>query len=273
MQELDEYGLKEDKDIDLGQMALDLSRDDHVGVSVDRYESHFKKLRKEVAARYDELIKSGAEDDAGVRVAALKHVLSDIHDYRVDTDEHEILESADIMRVIDRALGCRTALCLLYMDIARAQGWIIEGLNFPNYFLCRIEKDGERLIFDPSQGCRVLEAQDLRAIVKDALGDQAELSNDYYEGVDGRATVIHLYNFIKTRYIEVGNYSAAIAIVERMRSVAPDEYRLLLDAGVLYARLDEREKAIECLNEYIDKAPNYYDREDARLLLGELLSE
>lgn len=260
-----------DDELDLGKLALALVAPDHEGVCVNKYESHLDKIASETAIRHAELISAGANDDVSARLAALKYALSVVHDYRLDDIDHEILESADIMRVIDRGSGSRCAISLLYMIAARAQGWAIEGLRFPDYFLCRMEKDGERLIFDAGQSCKILEAHDLRAIVKETLGDAAELSSDYLVGLGARASLIHLCNFIKIRHIEMGDYRFALDIILRMLVIDPDEYRLMFDAGVLHARLNENEAAINCLNEYIERAPDHHDREEARLLLGELL--
>lgn len=270
---LKQYAAQPDKDIDLGALALAMVAPDHEGIPVDRYIRHFQKISDEVSGRYDALISDGAEDDAGVRLAALKYALSDVYDYRVDDTHYEMLESADMMRVVDRARGCPNALCLLYMDAARKSGWLVKGVNFPDLFLCRLEHEGVRIIFDPSQQCKILEAHDLRGIVKDSLGEHAELSTDYFSGVGARETVIYLCNHLKHRRIAMGDYASALEMILRMRMISPDEYRLLLDAGVLYARLGRVSEAIECLNEYIERAPNHYDRQEARQLLDELLDD
>lgn len=267
---LKQYADRQDGDIDLGALALAMVAPDHEGIPVDRYIRHFQKISDEVSGRYDALISDGADDDAGVRLAALKYALSDIYDYREDDAHYEMLESADIMRVVDRARGCPNALCVLYMDAARKVGWLVDGLNFPNLFLCRLEYQGVRLIFAPSQQCRVLEAHDLREIVKDALGKDAELSTDYLAGIGPRESVIHLCNHLKHRRIAMGDYQHALEMILRMRAISPDEYRLLLDAGVLCARLGKTSEAIKLLDEYILCAPNHYDRQEAQLLLNEL---
>ncbi|MGH1378801.1 MAG: tetratricopeptide repeat protein [Alphaproteobacteria bacterium] len=270
---LKKYANRDDGDIDLGDLILSMVSPDHKGVSVDRYATHFTKISNKVSERYDLLVSDGAPDDAGVRLAALKHVLSDIYDYRVDDAEYEMLESADIMRVIDRAKGCPTALCVLYIHAARSLGWFVEGVNFPGLFLCRLEYEGQRMIFSPSQQCKVLAAHDLREIVKDNMGGDAELSTDYFDGLGAVDTVVNLCNHLKHRRIAMGDYASALDMILRMMAISPDEYRLLLDAGVLYARLGNSVNAAECLNKYIDCAPNHYDREEARLLLVELLGD
>lgn len=269
LQHLKSVSKMSDKDINLGVTALAMVHDDHEGVSVDRYVQHLDKINQQIAERHHELLSEGADDDAGTQIAALKYVLYDRHGYYAD-DTNEPLENADIMRVIDLGRGCSAALCLLYMNGARAQGWAVEGLNFPSRYLCRIIKDGQYLIFDPVQQCKLMEAHDLRSLLKDAIGDVHELSTEYYEGQGARETIIHLNNALKIRRIEMSDYASAVELIERMRLIAPDEYRLLLDAGVLYMRLRENEIAIRCLEDYVERCPNPYDRQEAILLLQDL---
>ncbi len=259
----------QDDDIDLGALALAMVVPDHLGVSVDRYSRHFERNAEYVRARHDLLTDKG-EDNVAVRLAALKHVIVKVRDYRIDLPTHEVLESADMMRVIDRGFGCGAALSILYMDAARKNGWRVDGLNFPNHFLMRIDYHGQRMIFDPAQKCDRLEAHDLRRIIKDELGEGAELSSTYYDGVGPREAVVHLCNYIKFRQIEMGDYAAALSMVERMRIIAPNEYRLLLDAGVLYMRINQKDQAIQALQSYVECAPDFYDRKEALMLLSEL---
>ena len=130
------------------------------------------------------------------------------------------------------------------------------------------------MIFDPFQYCKVLEAQDLRMMVKSMMGAQAELSSHYFDACTNRGILIQLQNIIKHRLIEDEDYVGALKIVKRMRLIDPDEFRLLLDAGVLYARVEQTKAAIEALEDYIARVPkdrNWQDeRYDAQLLLEEL---
>ena len=258
-----------DEDIDIGLTALAMVSDDHEGVSVDRYIQHFKKINQQVAKRHSELLSEGADDDAGAQIAALKYVLYDRHGY-FEGDKGEPIESTDIMRVIDLGRGCSAALCLLYMNAARAQGWIVEGLDFPPRYLCRIVKDGQHLIFDPVQQCKLLEAHDMRMLLQEMMGDEAELSTEYYEGRGAREIIIHLHDQLKMRRIEMGDYAAAADLVERMLLIAPNEHRLLLDAGVLYLRLREDDLARRRLETYIARSENAHERNEAMLLLQDL---
>ncbi len=261
-------GVKDD-DLEPAITAIALSVPNAKGLSVDRYLNHLEKLGQDVAARFRALLEEGSEDDANTRLASLKHVLSDKHGYEGDYDEDNI-DNAVLSRVIDRRRGLPIALALLYVHAARAQGWDIDGLSLPGYFLCRLEHDGVRHIFDPSDQCRILDAPDLRAIVKSARGENAELSASYYEPVGNRDWLIEMQNIVKLKQIELSEYRDALRTVEHMRLLDPFEFRLLLDAGVLYAKTGKTSDAVEALENYIEESPNPKDRQDAALLLQQI---
>jgi regulator of sirC expression with transglutaminase-like and TPR domain len=264
---LKEAGEKPDSEINLFTIAIALAAPEHEGISIDRYFSHAAKIARDCGERYIALLNAGAKDDAGVRLAALKHIIADREGYEGDTKNYDDLQNADLMRVIDRRRGMPIALAILYIHAGRENGWDVQGLNFPGHFLCRIDFGGERIIFDPFANCKMMEAADLRALIKKIHGKRAELSTEYYRACSNRDILLRLQNNIKSRLIAGEEYEAALAQVERMRLFAPDDYRLLLDAGVLYAKNGERDQAVDVLEKYIMAAPDARDRRDAERLL------
>lgn len=257
-------------DIDLSKAALALAARAQPGVHLEKYVNHIRSLGEDVAAHHAELLRAGAKDDVGARLAALKHVIVTMNGYSGDTENYNDLQNASLIRVIERRKGLPVTLALLYIAAGRANGWDVVGLDFPGHFLCRIEKDGKRIIFDPFYDCRVHEAPGLRDLIKQAKGKNAELSADYFLPASNRDILIRLQNNIKFRQIESEDYSGALQTVEGMRLIDPKEYRLLLDAGVLYARTGQTRAAIAALEDYIKTAPKSRDRHEAALLLQEL---
>ncbi len=271
---VDSLTILPDSEINLGVAALALGALDQPGITLDRYKHHLDVLIQEVGARYMELMKAGADDSNETRLAALKHIISDQHAYIGDTQDYESLENTNLIRVIERAKGIPITLSILYIHVGRAQGWRVSGLNIPGHFVCRLEQGGYRLIFDPFQNCKILEAADIRFLVKKAIGARAELSSSYFNPASNREILIRLMNNIKHRKIQDEDYEGALESVEMMRKIDPQEFRLLLDAGVLYARVDQTRAAIDVLEDYIQKVPAGRtwdaDRHDAQLLLMEL---
>ena len=260
-----------DSDIDPALGALSLCAPFHPGISVARYVFHLEKIKKDVAAHHAARRSAGAGDDGAAScLKSLIHIMSGEEDYAGDTHTYDHLDNADLMRVIDRRRGLPAALAILYISTAAAQGWDVYPLSFPGHVLCRMDRDGQRLIFDPFDRGRVMQAPDLRAMVKRIMGANTELSADWFEPTSRRDLLIRLQNNIKLRQIAADDYAAAIQTIETMRVIAPDEYRLLFDAGVIYARLGQRGAAIKALEEYMEAAPSARDRQDAAMLLREI---
>lgn len=259
-----------DDEIDVAAAALDLATLRQPDVKLQRYNNHLKKLAKETQAHHAKLKKAGAEDDAGTVLAALKHVMVDVHGYHGDQERYDDFDNASLIRVIDRGAGMPITLCIIVMNIAHALGWQVDGLDVPGHFLCRLSYGSERIIFDPFNGFEKLDAAGLRKLIKRIQGEQAELTSAYYEPATNRQILIRLQNNIKYRQIDMEDYKGALKTVESMRLIDPDEYRLLLDAGVLYARTDSPYEAIDALEDYIKLAPHDRDRSDAALLLQQI---
>ena len=267
-------GTLADDDIDLGLAAIALAALDQSGISVERYVHHVQALADEVEARYCSLLKDTGSENAEMQLKALVDIVADEHAYQGDRDTYDDLQNVSLIRVIERMKGMPITLCILYISVGRRQGWSVDGLNVPGHFLCRLEHGGQRIVFDPFSQGKVLEASDIRLLVKKAMGERAELKADYFEPASNRDILIRLQNNIKHRLIADEEYAQALEVVQRMRLIDPNEYRLLLDAGVLYAKVEQNGAAIEALEDYLAVVPKAQiykgETREAELLLAEL---
>lgn len=266
-EQLESFGALEDKVIPLYEGALLLAAMRHEGLSLDRYKNHVKKLAASVKEEHERLLASGEEDTPETRLAALKTVIVYDQDYQGDTETYDDLDNADLIRTIDRRKGMPITLSIIYKAVGDVLGWDIHGLNFPGHFILRLDIGSHRIMFDPFEGCKILQAADLRQLLKKHMGPEAELSTSYYEPATNRDILLRLQNNIKIRQIEAEDYKGALETVQLLLMIAPDDYRLQLDAGVLYARTGQAQNAITALEDYIGKAPMDKDRQDAALLL------
>lgn len=256
-----------DEELPLGETALLLAGLAHPGRNLEPYFHHLKKLAEDVGARYSALVEAGADEDGQTKIAALKHVMCDQYGYDGDQETYNDLRNADLIEVIERRKGLPITLVLLAVEIGRAQGWDVKGINFPGHFLLRLDEGTQRLISDPFNQFRILQAPDLRQLAKSVLGANAELSSSHYQDATHRDILLRLQNNIKFRQIESEHYADALETVLIMRDFAPQEYRLLLDDSVLKARLGRVEEAIDVVRDYLKVVTNPKDRQDAELLL------
>lgn len=188
----------------------------------------------------------------GAAPEALAEVIARSYGYRGDTDSYDDLQNADLVRVIERRKGLPVALSILYLDVARRQGWEAEGLAFPAHFLIRIGIDGARHVVDPFHDGTVRDAADLRGLLRQVLGPEAELSPEHFDPVSDRDVLLRLENNVRLRLANREDWPTAAQSLDRMLAIAPDRPELLFEAGQLNARLDKRRAAIAAFERFLD---------------------
>src|SRR3546814_13665356 len=126
-------------------------------------------------------------------------------------------------RGVTRGAGLPCALGILYMHGGRANGWAIGGLSFPGHCLLRLDLGAERSISDPFNGGQPRDAVALRALLKGMAGENAELRPEHTRPVGCRDVLLRLQNNIKLRYVQEERSVDALAILETMLMIAPEQ--------------------------------------------------
>ena len=188
----------------------------------------------------------------GASPEQLAEIVARSYAYRGDSDTYDDLQNADLVRVIERRKGLPVALSILYLHVARAQGWDAEGLAFPAHFLIRVGIDGARHVVDPFHDGVVRDAADLRLLLRQVLGPDAELHPQHFDPVSDRDVLLRLENNVRLRLAKREDWAGAAQSLERMLAIAPDRPELLFEAGQLNARLDKRRAAIAAFERFLD---------------------
>lgn len=208
----------------------------------------------------------------GAAPERLADVIARSYAYRGDSETYDDLQNADLARVIERRKGLPVALSILYLHIARTQGWDAEGLAFPAHFLIRVAIDGARHVVDPFHEGAVRDAAELRELLQKVLGADAELSPVHFDPVPDRDVLLRLENNVRLRLVRKEDWPAAARSLERMLAIAPDRPELLFEMGQLDARLDKRRAAITSFERFLAVSDPSQPglREKAKALLQEL---
>ena len=228
-------------------------------------------LRQHVASMAGEL--ADLVRRRGAAPERLADVIARAYAYRGDSETYDDLQNADLARVIERRKGLPVALSILYLHVARAQGWDAEGLAFPGHFLIRVAIDGARHVVDPFHDGLVRDADQLRELVRQVLGADAELRPGHFDAVPDRDVLLRLENNVRLRLAKREDWAGAAQSLERMLAIAPDRPELLFEAGQLNTRLDKRRAAIAAFERFLDIEGDTGDsglRQRASALLQEL---
>jgi len=240
---------------------------DRPAVHLDSYRRHIAALASEVAAYV-----SGLAQPIEIAMCheALVQILFRRYGYIGGEDSFDDADAANLTYVIDRRSGLPVLLGVLYIHVARKQGWKADGLNFPGRFLLRLEVNSERLILDPFGGGAIVSTHDLRSILKALSGNHAELEPDYYKAVSSRDILLRIQNNIYNRLLRSDRIEDAIDVIRTMLLFAPQAAYLWRECGLLYTRIDNIEKAVEALETYLRYDNGGDSRYKASMLLQEL---
>jgi regulator of sirC expression with transglutaminase-like and TPR domain len=269
--ELQRIAGQADEAIDVAEAALVLASADHPATNLQIYRDHMKIL---IEAVFNAANAAGIEVDTAAPedlATVLSGVLTNEFHYTGDEDTYDDLDNANLMRVIERRKGLPVTLGILYLAAARAQGWGAAGLNFPGHFLIRLEsRDGRRAIFDPFHGGRIMEAPQLRELLKVMSGAAVELEPAHYKPVSNRDVLVRLQNNVKTRRLELGETEGALEALAYMQVLSPDNPALWREAGVIHMRLGRLRRAVEAFESFVSRAPEGPDRAKIGQVVNEL---
>ncbi|KZD12787.1 SirB1 family protein [Oceanibaculum pacificum] len=250
-----------DSAVDIGGAALALAAFDRPRVGLERYQAHLAELGGSVDA-----LAQGTQEVQG-RAAVLAMVMAEQFRYQGDELTYDDLQNANLMRVIDRRRGLPVALGILYIHVARQQGWQAVGLNFPGHFLIRIETGGGRAILDPFSGGRMVSPADLRRLLTAVAGDDATLQPEHYEPVPDRAILLRLQNNIVMRRLRQGELEPAARALDSMLLFAPDRPALWREVALVQAKLENMKTAIAALERFVALTPSPTEKHEASALL------
>jgi regulator of sirC expression with transglutaminase-like and TPR domain len=264
---LRELGASGTRILPIAEAALALASFERPRVDLRRYRDHLQLIARDVGQH------PSAAGDLAARARALNEIVLLKYGYSGDALTYDDLQNANLIRVIDRRKGLPVALGILYVHVARAQGWDMAGLAFPGHFLVRLSDGPERVIIDPFHDGQVCGAAELRELLKAATGRDSELLPEHYTVASDRDVLLRLQNNLKARLLQTQNPDRAVTVVETMLMLAPNLAELWHEAGMLHRHLGNMRAAAAALEQYVARAPDGMSRHHAAAILQQLRTQ
>lgn len=265
-------GTYADDDVPVVETLMLLGALDNAETDIQKYQLHIAQLHEALHENIADNPLNDGEDVTLWRLDRLTEVLFDRFHYFGDYGHEGFRdpEKINFLDVLDTRSGIPVALGALFYELAHARQWPIFGLSFPGHFIMRLEDGASRVIFDPFNNGRVLDAPLLRQLLKESMGAQAELHHHYYTAVSARDIVLRFCNNRKIRFLQLGRYDASLSTVQHELWIAPDEPLLYFDGGILATKLDMLSQAIEYFTRFIALSDDSHSIAEAKTLLVSL---
>jgi regulator of sirC expression with transglutaminase-like and TPR domain len=206
--------------------------------------------------------------DTPVRaVKTINAVLFETLGFRGNTEDYYDPRNSFLNEVLDRRMGIPITLSAVYLEIGRRLNFPIAGVGLPGHFVVRYADNREEFFLDPFNGGAILTYEDCRARIQAFYGDSLEFNERLLAPVTHRQILSRMLNNLKAIYLKAQAFNKALAIVDMMLLVEPDDLEQLRDRGLLRFQLRQFEGAARDLHGYVRNRP---DAPDLELIQGHL---
>ena len=201
---------------------------------------------------------------------ALRKVLFEEEGLRGNEGDYADPRNSFLNEVLERRLGLPISLCVVYMEVARRIGLVLQGVGFPGHFLAKYTgASGAEVFVDAYNGGEMLSADECVARYRARSGGR-DLDRRYLAGVAPRQILARMLHNLKRTYLERKDDVRAYWVLDRILMLAPGQLEALRDRGLVCARLGVAAAAEWDLESYLARASSAGDASEVRRVLAAL---
>jgi regulator of sirC expression with transglutaminase-like and TPR domain len=250
-----------DGEIGLAEAALWIAAEEQPGLDPAPWLVRLDELGERLRPRLD-----GLRDELD-RVERLAGFLTREVGLRGNAEEYYDPRNSYLNEVLSRGLGIPITLALVYIEVGRRAGVPLDGVGFPGHFLLRHSRYTE-LLLDPFEQGRILTLDDCREMLAKVSGGSLAFDTRLLRPSTPRQILIRMLNNLRGIYLHRGEALRAIAALDRVLLLDPEDLGARRDRGLLSLRFGDPERGIADLERYLALEPEAPDHDAIETLIG-----
>jgi regulator of sirC expression with transglutaminase-like and TPR domain len=205
------------------------------------------------------------------RIDVLNDLLFDEEGFTGNETRYEDPRNSFLHDVIARRTGIPITLAVVYIDVARRAGMMLEGINFPGHFLVRaprslhtLSTDDDDLVIDPFHRGAFLSDADCEQLLRRHLGSEAVFSRDMLTIAHKRHILARMLTNLKRLYVRFRSFPHARDVTHLLYALDSSASMELRDRGLLAYQLQDFRAALRDLEAYLQQTlpiPSAVDEE------------
>jgi len=244
-----------DEALELARVALLIAAESDLDVDIDG-------ALRQLEGWADELKTRVSPDQNNLqKLARLRSFVFDDLGFRGDRRDYYSPSNSLLHQVMKRRRGIPLTLSIVFMELGWRIGIPFEGVAFPGHFLVRLPGEPSDLLLDPYKRGMMVHEEDCRQMLLESTGGRLSFDPALTASVGKRDMVARLLHNLKGAYLRAGDDAQALAAVERLLVLRPDDPEEVRDRGLLLFRMQKYGAALDSLNAYLDAAAGAADRE------------
>lgn len=257
----------DERDLDLAAAALLIAAEEYPQLTMEPYLRRLDLLAERVRDRLSD------ETAPPVLLQEMSKVLFQEEGFRGNVENFYDPRNSFLNDVLDRRQGIPITLSVLYLEVGWRLGLPLTGVNFPGHFLVRYEGEALAILIDPFHGGDLSFEDEAQTLLDQLYGGSVALQPEHLRTAGKKDIVARILSNLKGIYLTARDDLRALAAVERLILLRPDDPEELRDRGMMLARLDREAEAVPDLRRYLELAPDAADAQGIRMLLKALKAE
>jgi regulator of sirC expression with transglutaminase-like and TPR domain len=250
-----------DDQIDLAKSALFFAQEEYPDLDPDDYLNALNTMADEVTERLP-----SPRYPLRVIQAINDYLYTDLK-FSGNLEDYYDPRNSYLNQVIDRRTGIPITLSLVYLEIARRIDFPMIGVGMPGHFLIRPVADEMQVFVDPFNAGEILFPEDCQERFSLLHGKSIPFDPDFLESVSPRRFLGRMLTNLKVIYLNRGEWSKALAVIERLLLLFPEAPIEQRDRGILYYQMGRWIEATQDLENYLMSAPMAEDAVIVKQLL------
>lgn len=256
-----------DKDFDLAEATLLVAAEEYPGLDIGAY------LRKldELAAGLKRRLR--VDISTADTILSLNRYLFKELGFAPNSEDYYDPRNSFLNEVLDRKVGIPITLSIVYLEVGRRLGLMLQGVSFPGNFLVKCTTRGDTIVLDPYSNGISLSIADLQQRLQQMYGGEAASKAQVaglLEAASNKEILARMLRNLKTIYLHYNQMRQALATVDRILIVLPGETAEVRDRGIIYQKLECFRAALADFQRYLESDPTAEDADAIRDRMIEL---
>jgi len=259
-----------EEDLDLAEAALLIAQEENPVLDVAAYLRRLDHLAAAVRARLPE--SPGPTD----MIDSLNVQLFQEEGLTGNEQEYYDPRNSFLNEVLDRKTGIPISLSVIYLEVGRRLGLPLVGVGFPGHFLVKYSGSDGDIVLDPFFGGISLTHEQLTQKLRTAYGDQHPILSQVSRlliPTSKKEILVRMLRNLKAIYLQQGDFTRALASIDRLLLVVPNEALEVRDRGAVHQRLGQIQAALQDFRRYLQIAPQAEDAEAVRAIMSRVAAQ
>ncbi|MDX1533270.1 MAG: transglutaminase-like domain-containing protein [Nitrosopumilaceae archaeon] len=247
----DWISLVNDSDIPLAEKSLKMAQLlEYSDLDINKYIQKISELGNAIKSVIPQ------NDNPKYQLSLLNEEFFHTHKFFGDQEDYYNPQNNFLNAVIDKKSGLPITLSILYVEVAKHLGLDLKIVGFPSHIVVKYD---EEIILDPFNEGKLLDIDDLQAILDRNFGGQIDFAPEFLDEITSKMILTRMARNLKNSYAQSYDYKKSKQCVDMVLAVEPDSPEEIRDKGIIEERLGNYEIATKYLNQYLEINPNGED--------------